>query len=364
MKFVFFILSVLFGMVAFAVVDGNSGGGGADKKIASQKKIRETLEAIWKSHPRGLYMAFQHVHSNISEIKNKNQRLILSRMYDEKGNPDGAWNTYPVFKVINKVRLDIRDNDACYFQGRPVAAAVVEDRLGDIRSRVWTDLRSQTDIGGAFDDAPYAKICFSTKVLHGLSEVGLLESLRAYSAHELAHLFGASEKEARSVQRLFERKIDLLELDLIRYDLQGVAWNIYVDIGPLQTDVSNHKDVRGICTLLGQLTSLAYQQTRLMLNDSSKTYVKPQRNKLLGNDEYLFSGRLYTQAYQMLSFCGPVVVQRDDGLNSAGLDLRPWGDYPPVAENDRGQLLRRLMTLATDQLRFMKSIGMEIKAKN
>jgi hypothetical protein len=196
-----FSVLALLSLPAYSVEGGQDGGGGNVAKTSSVEEVRQTIKDVHELYlnpPGGYRNPLYWLRSLLLEDPTLEEvrkiALTLTAPYQLYRNDDvirimretkslkGLRNTQDFLRLSP---LRVEESGPCFAHGgkEEADASVSANRFG-------------------------AEICFSVPRLQKISSTGLLGSIVALFGHEIAHLAGYGEREARLVQDALQKHSD------------------------------------------------------------------------------------------------------------------------------------------------------------
>jgi len=335
--------------VASLAAKADRAGGGGDLQPASPAEIRKAFVDIWDDEnfgpakPGSIRDAFASLLFHTKEISDPMVQKVLHKMF---GSPKRGNIYSPVFLVLDRLEIQVKENEPCYYKGQPKAEAVVSNNIGDISTLDWEDKR----VISSPSYTRKATVCLSVEKFKGIPKNSLHDILQALAAHEVTHIFGYGELEARKIEKFFLANKDLLSFDFVTSRASEDAYRLEQSVANLVMLTGQKVSDLALCTKLGELVSISDDVWESVL-DATSSERPHARPFVIGSEGTESAGKLHVASLALLSYCG-ISAQANP------YSMSRWGSlFPQIGLQDRKELSVRLNQMLPEIKVLKKYVG-------
>ena len=331
--------------------NGGANGGGGSLVYPTRQEVLTAINDIWNYPVAGydIRSAFESLERHLKEIQDPILKEVAEKFFNEAQNPDHASNTYPVFKVLSKVKFTVVETPCYEKQHRPRAASVLENNLGNIFSMSLIEAYKAPE---SFQ----AKLCYSMPILLKVPRASLHENLIALTAHEITHLFGyPNETEPIRIQNFFlEGGRDLIKYRSGAIDrARGIVGVLKYRFDVLQKDISNNLPDSVTCMHIGSLKELTSDLKDQIWNAWSESLI-PARPSRVSDSAGAKGNQLYLDTFSLVGYCAAEHENSYMGSSSN------WSITPLLNNGDRSGLSQRVKDIETKLSEIQKILSADL----
>lgn len=328
-KIVLFLIALGATVSANSVLaaDGSGHSGGGDVQYPTADEVRLAIarttyapEAGHSNARDALYELRERRH----EISRPELAPVLQKMFEWK-HTDAKDGDYAVRWELAHATVEV-DEGPCTDNGSPHAAGALYKE------------------GVAFDGTPFVvrQICYSIPLLQQIPKDNLEQQLLALTVHELVHLLGFGETEARAIQSvLLEEGQSLVKSAPTSDDWVRFSYcDVHKALKELRQVLANSKSKMGVCLKIGNLTTSAWELEFQV--ETAKTHSSTVHE--ISWEAYFAVSDLWNRSQDMEGYCGE--ISNRDGAK-------------PVPQGNNAELDRRLSALTEAAAKLGTPLGLD-----